>query len=298
MPNVRITPFSIPSCVARMRWLQASVWDLRRSGTCVIVGGWPRRPGMVHPIATSNFSIARSHGPLVKRLPMMGLHPSSSRTLPRIRSLASPYTLCPRAWNALARWRPMKPVAPAMKILSGTAMVSGSGYSRGTRGRESSDRQAVHRAGQAHKTDLIAEVLVGGNPDPDVIVRQPREETGPMAGLKQDGDRLAEVPVAELQALGARERAELLATGLDGRRGDRSGQLGGGRAPTQGIAEHVEIGEGKIGRQRASVGEGRVCFSRKAYHEIRPEPEVRHRPDRLLDEAGVLPGGVSPVHRP
>src|SRR5205807_2097312 len=86
--KVRINPFSIPSCVARMRRLQASVWDLRRSGTCVIVGGWPRRPGMVHPIATSNFSIARSHGPLVKRLPIMDVHPCSSRTLPRIRSLA------------------------------------------------------------------------------------------------------------------------------------------------------------------------------------------------------------------
>src|SRR5712691_6969174 len=297
MPKVRITPFSIPSCVARMRWLQASVWDLRRSGTCVIVGGWPRRPGMVHPIATSNFSIARSHGPLVRRLPMMGLHPSSSRTLPRIRSLANPYTLCPRAKSALTRWRPIKPAPPAIKILSGTAIVSSSAYSRGTLRRESSDGQAVHRAGQAHRTDLIAEVVVGRDPDPDVIVRQPREEARPVAGLEQHGHRLARVPVVELQALGPGERAELFAAGLNGCRGDRTGQLRGGRAATWGIAEHVEIGEGEIGWQRAGVGEGGIGFSRKAHHEIRAEPEVRHRPDRLLDEAGIRPGGVSPVHR-
>src|SRR5256885_14000338 len=80
----------------------------------------------------------------------------------------------------------MKPLAPAMKILSGTAMVSGSGNSRGTRGRESSDSQAVRRAGQAHQTDLVAEVLVGGNPDPAVIVRHPREESGPMACVAID----------------------------------------------------------------------------------------------------------------
>src|SRR2546430_6184157 len=116
----------------------------------------------------------------------------------------------------------MKPVAPAMKILSGTAMVSGSGYSRGTRGRESADGQAVRRAGQAHQTDLVAEVLVGGNPDPDVIVRQPREETGPMAGLGQHRHRPAAEPVVELQALGAGERAELLAAGTCGPRGGRA----------------------------------------------------------------------------
>src|SRR5207245_9790023 len=143
----------------------------------------------------------------------------------------------------------MKPVAPAMKILSGTAMVSGSGYSHGTRGRESSDSQAVRRAGQAHQTGLIAEVLVGGNPDPDVIVRQPREETGDMAGLEQYGHRPADEPVVELQALGAGERAEFFAADIDGRRGDRSGQLGGGRAPTRGEAERVVMDEGDIGVQ-------------------------------------------------
>src|SRR5438128_603833 len=166
----------------------------------------------------------------------------------------------------------MKPVAPAMKILSGTAMVSGLAYSRGTRGRESTDSQAVRRAGQAHQTDLIAEVLIGGNPDPDEIVCQPREETGPMAGLEQDGHRLADEPVIELQALGAGERAEFFAAGLDGRRGDRSGQLGGGRAPTRGVAEHVEIGAGQLGRQRARVGEGRVGFSGKPTMRAVPSP--------------------------
>src|SRR3989441_9998766 len=135
----------------------------------------------------------------------------------------------------------MKPLAPAMKILSGTAMVSGSGNSRGTRGRESSDSQAVRRAGQAHQTDLVAEVLVGGNPDPDVIVRQPREETGPMAGLEQHRHRLADEPVVELQALGAAERAAFFAAGLDGRRGDRSVTLRGGRAPGRARAAHPEL---------------------------------------------------------
>src|SRR3989442_1981247 len=159
----------------------------------------------------------------------------------------------------------MKPVVPAMKILSGTAMVSGSGYSRGTRGRESPDGQAVRRAGQVHQTDLIAEVLVGGNPDPDVIVRQPREETGPMAGLEQHGHRLADEPVVELQALGAGERAEFLAVGLDGRRGDRSRQPVGCAARTRGVAEHGEKAEGEIGRHPAGLAEGRVCLSRKAY---------------------------------
>src|SRR5256712_12984140 len=110
----------------------------------------------------------------------------------------------------------MKPLAPAMKILSGTAMVSGSGNSRGTRGRESSDSQAVRRAGQAHQTDLVAEVLVGGNPDPDVIVRQPREETGPMAGLEQHRHRRADEPGGEIKALGAGEGAGFFATGVDG----------------------------------------------------------------------------------
>src|SRR5439155_113174 len=271
MPKVRITPFSIPSCTARMRLLQASVWDLRRSGTCFMVGGWPRRPGMVHPIATSNFSMARSHGPLVRRLPMMGLHPSSSRTLPRIRSLANPYTLCPRVRNALTRWRPTKPAPPAMKILSGTAMVSGSAYGRRTLGRERSDGQAIHRAAQAHRTDLIAEIVVRRDPDPDVIVRQPREEAGPVAGLEQHGHCLAHVPVVELQALGPGERAELFAAGLDGGRGDGNGQLRGGRAATRGKAEHVEIGEGEIGCERAGVGEGGIGFSRKSHHEIRAD---------------------------
>src|SRR2546428_9804814 len=127
----------------------------------------------------------------------------------------------------------MKPLAPAMKILSGTAMVSGSGNSRGTRGQEDSDSEAARRAGQADQTDLVAEVLGGGNPDPDVIVRQPREETGPMAGLEQHRHRLADEPVVELQALGAGERAEFFAAGLDGRRGDRSGPLCGGPGPTR-----------------------------------------------------------------
>src|SRR2546428_12281869 len=43
-----------------------------------------------------------------------------------------------------------------------------------------------------------------------------------------------------------------------------------------------------------TTGWGRM--TRKADYDIGAEPEVRHRPDRLLDEADILLGSVSPVH--
>src|SRR5216684_1429351 len=115
----------------------------------------------------------------------------------------------------------MKPVPPAVKILRGTPIVLRSDRLNRRTLYGCAESEAVHRAGQPNRAEVVAEILLCRHADPDVVVRESRIEAGLVAGLKQDGDRLSHMPMVEVQAFGPGQGAELFAAGLHGFRRNR-----------------------------------------------------------------------------
>src|SRR6266540_6860136 len=135
----------------------------------------------------------------------------------------------------------MKPVPPAIKILSGTPIVLGSDRLHRRPLYGCAESEAVHRAGQPNRAEDITQFLFCGHADPDVVVREARIEVRLVASLKQDGDCLSHMPMVEVQALDPRQGAELFAAGLHGFRRNRTGEFHSGSSSTRGIAEYMEV---------------------------------------------------------